>query len=100
MTFKTQLQSFIDFIRTQGVVGLAIGFILGGSVSKVVAALVTDIIQPIISLIFGSPDGLATLHLGPVMLGHFIVTIIDFLIIAAIVFFVFKGLKIEGLDKK
>ena len=44
------MKGFIDFIREQGVIGLAIGFILGGAVSKVVTSLVNDIISPVIGL--------------------------------------------------
>lgn len=40
------MQDFIKFIREQGVIGLAIAFILGGAVAKVVSSLVKDIIQP------------------------------------------------------
>lgn len=94
------MNQFIHFIREQGVVGLAIGFILGGSVSKLVTSLVTDIIQPFISVIFGSINGLKTWHLGPVMLGSFLVASIDFLVMAAVVYFVFKGLRLDRLDKK
>ncbi len=42
------MQDFLNFIREQGIIGLATGFILGGAVSKVVSSLVGDIIQPII----------------------------------------------------
>jgi large-conductance mechanosensitive channel len=42
------MKNFIDFIREQGIVGLAAGFILGGAVSKAVSALVTDVINPIL----------------------------------------------------
>jgi large conductance mechanosensitive channel len=97
---KKQMTSFVEFIREQGVVGLAIGFVLGGSVNSVVKSLVTDIIEPIIGMFFGSTDGLASWAIGPVMLGNFIVALIDFIILAAVVFFVFKGLGFESLDKK
>ena len=40
------MSDFINFIRKQGVIGLAIGFILGGAVSKLVSALVSDISTP------------------------------------------------------
>lgn len=53
------MKDFVEFIRKQGVVGLAIGFILGGSVSKVVAALVEDIISPLIGIAMGSMADLA-----------------------------------------
>lgn len=93
------IQGFIDFIREQGVVGLAVGFILGGAVSGVVSSFVNDIINPIIGAVFGSNEGLASMMLGPVALGSFITVLIDFLIIAAVVYFIFKGLKLDKMDK-
>jgi len=91
---------FVTFIREQGVMGLAIGFILGGSVSAVVSSFVRDIINPAIGLLFGSVKGLSAFSLGPVMLGSFLSVLIDFLIIAAVVYFVFKGLRLDKLDAK
>ncbi len=90
------LQGFMQFIREQGVVGLATGFILGGAVSKLVTALVNDIVNPIIGAVLGSAEGLKAMKLGPVLLGDFVAVTIDFIIIAAVVYFVVKGL---GLDK-
>jgi len=92
------MKEFVHFIREQGVVGLAIGFILGGAVSKVVSSLVTDVINPLIGMVFGSTDGLATIVLGPVALGHFVSVLIDFVIVAAVVFFIFKRLGVDRLD--
>jgi large conductance mechanosensitive channel len=94
------MQGFIHFIRTQGVVGLAIGFILGGAVSKVVQSLVTDIINPAIGMLFGSTAGLASLRVGTIYFGSFISTLIDFLIIAGVVYFGFKRLHLDRLDAK
>lgn len=94
------MKGFIQFIREQGVIGLAIGFIVGGAVSKVVSSLVTDVINPLIGLLFGSIDGLADMMVGPVMLGSFVSAIIDFLIIAAVVYYGFKGLGLDKLDAK
>jgi len=61
------MKGFMDFIREQGVVGLAVGFILGGAVSKLVASLVTDIINPIIGIALGVVGGLkdAYIQAGP-----------------------------------
>lgn len=92
------MKEFLQFIREQGVVGLAIGFILGGAVSKVVSSLVEDIINPIIGAVFGSTEGLATMMLGPVAVGHFVAVMIDFIIVAAVVFFIFKRLGVDKLD--
>ena len=100
LSLRERGTEFVTFIREQGVMGLAIGFILGGSVSKVVASLVQDIIQPAIGLIFGSTQGLKALHLGPVMIGNFLAIFLDFLIMAAVVYFVFKKLKLDRIDKK
>jgi len=41
------MKGFIEFVRDQGVVGLAVGFILGGAISKVVTSLVENIINPV-----------------------------------------------------
>ena len=92
------MNDFIRFIREQGVVGLAVGFILGGAVSKVVSSLVEDIINPVIGAIFGSTNGLAGMMLGPVALGNFVTVMIDFIIVAAVVFFIFKKLGLDKLD--
>lgn len=97
---KKGLQEFLLFIREQGVVGLAIAFILGGAVNKVVTSLVADIIQPIIGLIFGSPSGLVSWNIGPIRVGSFLAVAIDFAIIAWVVYFIFKKLNLESLDKK
>ena len=43
---RSQIRGFIDFIRTQGVVGLAVGLVLGGSVSVMVKSLVDNIVMP------------------------------------------------------
>ena len=96
---KEQLNGFVEFIRTQGVVGLAVGFILGGAVSKVVTALVNDIVNPILGYVLGSTEGLKSMTVGPILLGDFVAVVIDFLIIAAVVYFVVKGLGFDKLDK-
>lgn len=96
---KEPLVGFIQFVREQGVVGLAIGFILGTSINKVVTSLVTDIIQPAIGLAFGNGE-LVNLKFKTIMYGHFLAGLIDFAIIAAVVYFGFKGLKLDRLDLK
>lgn len=62
------MKGFIEFIRKQGVVGLAVGFMLGGAISKLVSAIVQDIINPIINVILGGTEAFAsvTLSIGPV----------------------------------
>ena len=102
-TIKGKMGGFMDFIREQGVVGLAVGFILGGAVSKTVSSLVDNIINPLVGLAMGKVDlaekmtviGSATLKWGA-----FISTIVDFLIVAAVVYFGVKALGLDKLDKK
>jgi len=99
-----QLRGFVDFIIERGVVGLAIGFILGGAVTKVVSSLVTDLINPLIGLILGSTKGLEAARLNffgaKLMYGHFLSTALDFLIVAMVVYLMVKVLGLGKLDKK
>lgn len=96
------MKGFIDFIREQGVVGLAVGFILGGAVSKTVASLVENIINPLIGVILGKVN-LAdkVLSMGGVSLkyGAFVGTIVDFVIIAGVVYWGVNALGLNKLDK-
>jgi large conductance mechanosensitive channel len=94
------MKGFINFIREQGVVGLAVGFILGGAVSKVVSALVSDMINPFLGAALGAVGNLqdVSLRIGQIELlyGDFLSVLIDFIVIALVVYF---GVKIIGLDK-
>lgn len=98
------MKGFMQFIREQGVVGLAVGFILGGAVSKVVSALVSDIIQPVLGIVLGATKGLSAASFSfagaEVKYGDFITVSIDFAIIAVVVYFVFRALKLDQLDAK
>ncbi|MBN1464022.1 MAG: large conductance mechanosensitive channel protein MscL [Paludibacteraceae bacterium] len=97
------MKGFIEFIREQGVVGLAIGFILGGAVSKVVSALVTDLINPVLGLVLGAvgnlSDAMFKIGSAEIKYGHFITVLIDFVVVAFVVYYIFKGLE-KKIDKK
>lgn len=100
---KEKMKGFMDFIRNQGVVGLAIGFILGGAVSKMVTSLVENIINPLVGALLGKVDLVdKAVNIGSVSLkyGAFISTLVDFVIIAAVVYFGVKALGLDKLDKK
>lgn len=100
---RTQIKNFIDFVRTQGVVGLAVGFILGKAVSDVVASIVTDLINPIIGIVLGRFGDLSALSVhvlsANITYGKFISILINFIIIALVVYFGVKSLHLEKLDK-
>lgn len=98
------MKGFADFIREQGVVGLAVGFILGGAVSKVVSALVTDIINPIVGLVLGAASGLKTaaftIGSAQILYGDLVSAVIDFIVIALVVYYGVKMIGLDKLDKK
>ncbi len=98
------MKNFMDFVREQGVVGLAVGFILGGAVSGLVSSLVEDIINPLIGIILGEAENLTSFSFeilgSEVLIGNFISTLIDFLVVAAVVYFGVKKLGLDKLDKK
>jgi large conductance mechanosensitive channel len=101
---RQQLSGFTEFIREQGVVGLAVGFILGGAIAKIVSSLVGDILNPLIGLVLGRAGNLtgASFSIGGATItwGNFANNFIDFLVIAAVVYYGVKMLGLDKLDKK
>jgi large conductance mechanosensitive channel len=94
------LEEFIVFLRKYGILGLAIAFIIGGAAGRLVSALVTDIIMPLVT--FFLPRGTwqeAVWIIGPIQftIGHFFAAIIDFLVIALIVFIIMRQLEKTSL---
>ena len=100
----TVLTGFTGFLREQGVIGLSIAVVLGAAVTKLVGAFVSDIINPVIGVMVGAAGELSsfTLKVGPIEIlwGHFLVALIDFIVIAAVVYFLVKILKLDRIDKK
>ncbi len=98
------MKGFIDFIRERGVVGFAVAFILGGAITKVVSSLVSDIVNPILGLVLSRTKSLESMYFkiagAKIMWGHFISILVDFLILAAVVYFIVRGLGLEKIDKK
>ena len=94
------MRGFLDFVKEQGVMGLAVGFILGGAVSKLVAAFVADIINPLVGLILNMAGNFkdASLSIGSaqILWGDLLSTLIDFFIVALVVYY---GVRMLGLDK-
>jgi large conductance mechanosensitive channel len=95
------LKEFKAFIMRGNVMDLAVAVIIGGAFGKIISSLVADIIMPLIGLILGGLDfaGLAlTVGNAKVTYGNFISSVIDFLIIALVIFLMIKG--IDKLMKK
>ena len=92
------LKEFKQFLLRGNVVDLAVGVVIGAAFGSVVTALVSDILTPFISAIARVPDfsGLFfTINGSKFMYGHFINTLISFLLVAgAIFFFVVKPINL------
>ena len=104
---KKILKEFRDFIARGNVVDMAIGVIIAGAFGKITTSLVNDVFMPFISFIFGARD-MTALNLvvreavmdGETVVqeaitigfGTFVATIIDFLLIALVVFAIVKGM--------
>lgn len=106
---ESQLKAFFDFIRSQGVVGLAVGLVLGGAISVMVKSLIDNVVMPPLGFLLGSADGLKGLawtigaaNSQPVVLhyGIFLNDLVNFLIIALVIYFVVSLLKVDKFDKK
>jgi large conductance mechanosensitive channel len=93
---KSLIQEFMDFLQKFGIIGLAIAFVIGAAASKLVTALVSDIITPLVGLALQETGDLKTLTFSvgksTFLYGDLIANIIDFLIIAFIVFILYKQL--------
>lgn len=102
------LKEFQEFIARGNVMDLAVGVIIGGAFGKIVSSLVDDIIMPIIGAIFGGFDfsnyflPLSSAITAPTLAqareqgavfayGSFITVVINFLILAFIIFLMVKG---------
>ena len=102
------LQGFTDFVREQGVVGLAIGFVLGTQVKTLVDTFVSSFLNPLIGLLLPGEGDLSKkmFHLSfrgkgqDFGWGAFAYQFLTFILVAAIVYFVVKRLKLDKLDKK
>ncbi|HWP78522.1 MAG TPA: large conductance mechanosensitive channel protein MscL [Candidatus Nitrosotenuis sp.] len=93
---KGLVQEFVDFLQKFGVIGLAIAFVIGQAASKLVTAFVNDIITPLIGLLTPQTDDLKTMTFSvsgsTFSYGNLIANVIDFLIIAFIIFLAYKQL--------
>lgn len=97
---KTLAQEFFDFLKSFGIIGLALAFVIGQAASGLVTSLVNDIVNPLIGLFLpsGSLDALSASvtnisgGITEFKYGHLMSSIIDFLIIALVVFVAYKQL--------
>ena len=102
---KKFMNEFKEFISRGNVMDMAVGIIIGSAFTAIVTSLVDDIIMPIISLIFGGISFdqwnivMGSGEEAPILaLGTFIAAIINFILIALVIFLLIKA--INGLHKK
>jgi large conductance mechanosensitive channel len=97
------IQEFTEFLKKYQVIGLAVAFIIGAASVKLVTAVVNDLIMPIIGIVIPGGDWRAiVLEIGPAKfaIGDFIGALIDFLIIAFVVFMIVKLIMREDATQK
>ena len=97
------VSEFKEFILRGNVMDMAIGVIIGGAFSSIVTALTDDFINPLINGIGGAKVGGTIKIYGGQALkyGDFITAVINFLIMALVLFFLLKGVnKIMSVGKK
>ena len=95
------IKEFKEFIMKGNVMDLAVAVIIGGAFGKIISSLVNDILMPLIGLILGGINFSAlasTVGEAKVTYGNFIQALIDFLIIALVIFLMVKG--INKMTKK
>lgn len=95
-------KEFIEFINRGSVVDLAVGVAVGGAFTAIVNSLVNDIIMPIVGLLAGGvdfthlairiPNFFGTGDEAVIAYGNFIQNVIQFLIIAWVIFMIIKGM--------
>lgn len=104
---KKFFSEFKEFISRGNVLDLAVGVIIGAAFGAIVTALCEKIITPLIELIIGSILGksidemTSVLNVGPIEFGAFLSAVINFIIMAFIIFLIVKGFnKMSNLRKK
>jgi len=101
---KNKVIGFFDFIRTQGVIGLAIGFMLGDKIKNLVNSLVNDILNPLLMVITGNTGALVDAKVrffgADLFWGRFTANLIDFIVMATIIYLIYKVLRLDRLDNK
>lgn len=99
---------FITFIRTQGVVGLAVGLAIGAAAGDTVKKLVEGFINPVVQFLVGSQEALANAswtfeafnRQAEFKWGAFVSSLIALLATALVIYLIIHGLKLDRLDKK
>ncbi len=96
-------KEFMDFLNKYSVIGLAVAVVIGTAATKLVNSTVSDIIMPIIAvLVPGGNWREAVLQIGPLkfLVGDYVGAIIDFVIVAMVIFLLVKYIMKGDTTKK
>ncbi len=85
------VSEFKEFINKGNVLDLAVAVIIGGAFQKIVDSLVADIIMPIIAMIMKF-DKIEQLTQGPFTYGKLIAAVLNFLLVALVLFMIIKAM--------
>lgn len=97
------VKEFKEFIMRGNVMDLAVGVIIGGAFGAIVTSLTDDIISPILGIFGGMDfsDLVLNINGANIAYGKFLTAVINFLIMALIIFLMVKGVnKVMSLGKK
>lgn len=93
-------KEFMAFLKQYGVIGLAIAVIIGGKANALVTTLVDNLIMPLVGMVLPGGDWRAAM-IGPIGIGPILGALVDFVIVAYLVFwFAKKVLKEDTVAKK
>lgn len=88
------VKEFREFAIKGNIMDLAIGVVIGGAFGKIITALVGDLVMPLINPVIPGGDW-RSIEVGPhIKIGDFAGTILDFVIVAAAIFLVVKGINV------
>ncbi len=88
------IQEFREFIRRGNVIDLAVAVVMGAAFTSIVNSLVDDIIMPLIGVLLGGIDFSSlsfTVGNAEILYGNFIQAVINFFIIALVIFFIVRA---------
>jgi len=96
-------EDFMGFLQKYQVIGLAVAVVIGTAATKLVNSTVTDIIMPVVAVVIPSGSWkTAMLEIGPLkfLVGDYVSAVIDFLILALVIFLAVKYLMKGEMVKK
>ena len=96
-------EEFMEFLKKYQVIGLAVAVVIGTAATKLVNSTVTDLIMPIVAIVIPSGNWqTSVVGIGPLqfLLGDYLSAIINFMIIALVIFLAVKYLMKGDMIKK